>query len=87
MDSLDIAISLVSAEILTSKEIIMIKEQQKAKELVGRFLILFPNSHIHLSKECALICVEEIEKAQDTGNNYNPQIAYWKHVKEQIKSL
>ncbi len=56
--------------------------KEKAKELVAKYLIIFPNSHISLSKQCALIAVEEM-----LNNTHGDVRKYWLQVKETIQNL
>jgi hypothetical protein len=57
--------------------------KEKAKALVRRFRgFEMPNEHIS-SKQCALICVDEILK--EAYCSYKTQ--YWQEVKQEIEKL
>lgn len=58
--------------------------EEKAKYMVGGFLHLFPNSHIHLSKQCAIIAVGEIIMAL-FDNDIERE--YWLQVDKEIKKI
>tara|TARA_R110000772_G_scaffold170596_1_gene282550 strand:+ start:41 stop:253 length:213 start_codon:yes stop_codon:yes gene_type:complete len=65
--------------------------KEKAKELVERFMAY---SDYHDSKQCALICVDEIISQWDYIDTYladlngelKPNLKYWNEVKEKIKT-
>ena len=87
------------------------KPEEKAKELVDKFLKKTPVKDftkltveesgnellrdLHVAKQCALICVEEILKSNPTESYSDPFIgisthcekSYWKKVKQQIQKL
>jgi len=71
----------------------MSKEEQKARELVEKFME-YPNLMDYTedlrAKQCALIAVDEILKVanlMDGGFSFEEEIAYWNKVKEIIKSI
>jgi hypothetical protein len=65
--------------------------KEKAKELMNKFVVLTDSHH---TKQCALICVEEILSHVPYHNNdqalwiINEQTAdYWQQVKTEIEKL
>ena len=69
---------------------------QKAIELTNRFVAANMEEVGELaaaivSKECALIAVEEIIKAipdaSDTDSPYHHELVYWQQVQKQIETL
>lgn len=66
--------------------------EEKAKKLIERFTNEVETNHFNLSliaaKQCALICVEQIQEAIDFDwmevQNLDRQHAYWESVKEAI---
>lgn len=82
----------------------MTEHEEKAKELVEKFWTVyyaeladdFTLAYIQrISKQCALIAVEEIIKQweyidtylSDMGGNLNPNLKYWIKVKQAIKEM
>lgn len=72
------------------------ESKEKAKELYDKFLSHSESFHEkEHTKECALICVEEIEKAlTEYGKgdsmelqNMDSEFRYWDKVKQEIKSF
>ena len=71
--------------------------QEKAKELVGKFYYrkVIHNTSIIDSKQCALMAVDEIEKAlTDYGRgdsfqlqNMDSEFRFWEQVKQEIEKL
>ena len=68
--------------------------KEKAEELVDKFYPMFTNSvRDTLSKQCALIAVDEILKElsplelHPLGTYINPKIDYWQEVKQEIEKL
>jgi hypothetical protein len=70
--------------------------KEKAKELVEKYYELFSvelenTICIYEAKQCALIAVEEIEKAIDFDwieiQNLESEHRYWEQVKEELKKL
>ena len=70
--------------------------KEKAKELVERFIPFSMDNHIekyaiHIGKQCALICVDEIIKEYTTlphfGELYEENIEYWNKVKQEIERI
>ena len=57
--------------------------KEKAKELVDRFRIGDRNMKSK-AKQCALICVDEIQGTFKGGEN---EILYWEEVKQEIIEL
>lgn len=72
------------------------KEEEKAKELVGRF---YCHGQKRLqgdklaredAKQCALLCIDEIIEALEDNHDYekcNIEFTYWKNVKQFIEKL
>ncbi len=67
----------------------MINPKEKALELVDKFT--FSCRECDDSKQCALIAVEEIEKAIDFDwmevQNLESEHRYWQQVKEELEKL
>jgi hypothetical protein len=76
------------------------KPEEKAKELFGDFepLVFNPEDSVNAcdskTKQCALICVDEIlkwyksdEMIQDFFNGESPSEKYWSEVKQEIEKL
>jgi hypothetical protein len=68
--------------------------KEKAKELIDKFTIdLRPFSEYghwdeYQGKQCALICVDEIEKQEGILlEYYNYSSEYWQEVKKEIEQL
>jgi len=72
--------------------------KEKAKDLFTtyRFALSIPNAPLgeyknQIAKQCALICVDEIENAIDFDwmqiQNLDSEHRYWQKVKEEIKKL
>ena len=61
--------------------------KEKAKDLVNRFFIEVDSYYVEdivsqpKAKQCALVCVDEIQKV----TNY--EINYWEEVKQEINKL
>jgi hypothetical protein len=74
----------------------MSNPKEKAKELVEKYYELFSfelenTICIYEAKHCALIAVDEIEKAIDFDwieiQNLESEHRYWEQVKEELKKL
>jgi len=69
--------------------------KEKAKELVYKFEDIEPYSPnkdramcLFESKQCALICVDEIMKQRpQLPSSYTSTIEYWQEVKKEIEAL
>jgi len=68
---------------------------EKAKQLISKYSPKLPfyteKDNLNKSKECALICVDEILDFQINtmkwATDYNGNIHYWQEVKEEIEKL
>lgn len=82
------------------KPIVMKPEEEKARELVERFMVYAYDSHkgykdikvrTECSKQCALICVEEIIITVPQIDNeifgVSKGLDYWNQVKQAIKEF
>jgi hypothetical protein len=73
----------------------MSNQKDKAEDLILKFMRLQePNYnwfHSKLAKQCALIAVEEIIKANPHSNPFNTDVYstmdYWQEVKSEIEKL
>jgi len=69
------------------------KAEEKAKELIERFNDVDGTDYDcqylsdDMSKQCALICVDEIIKEGYDNNMYQGRINYWQKVKQEIEKL
>jgi len=66
--------------------------KEKAKELHRKFYLLNGESDSwDIAKQCALIAVDEIIKANPHSNPFNTEVCstmeYWQQVKQEIENL
>ena len=59
--------------------------KEKAKELVDRFIVNSNQNAYRHSKQCALICVDEILKLHMWKHNSVDLYKYWQEVKQEIE--
>jgi hypothetical protein len=71
-------------------------EKEKAEELVNKFSPILPwytkLDNLRKSKQCALICVDEIIEALKDSTDFifeetSPQWEYWQKVKTKLQKL
>ena len=62
--------------------------KEKAEKLISKFSSKLPfynaNDNLSKAKQCALICVDEIQNTFKGGEN---EILYWEEVKQEIIKL
>ena len=68
------------------------KAKEKAKELHRKFYLFNGESDSwDIAKQCALIVVDEIIKANPHSNPFNTEVCstmeYWQQVKQEIENL
>ena len=66
--------------------------KQKADELVGKFFAYVDDNHggKENAKQCALICVDEVEKHIHIlfdSIDYHANKIYWEDVKQEVEKL